>query len=71
MQTATDVSGGCGSAFSLQIVSPAFEGKKLIQRHRAINDVLKDEISQVHAFQIIKCHTPEQAAAAASAAPST
>jgi stress-induced morphogen len=37
---------------------------KLIQRHRAINAALKDEIAQIHALQISKCQTPEQAAAA-------
>lgn len=35
-------------------------GLKLIQRHRKINEVLKEEIAQIHALQIVKCQTPEQ-----------
>ena len=30
----TDTSGGCGGAFEAIIVSEAFEGKKLLARHR-------------------------------------
>jgi stress-induced morphogen len=38
-------------------------GLKLIQRHRKINEALKTEIAQIHALQICKCQTPDQAAA--------
>ncbi|KJE96908.1 hypothetical protein CAOG_010064 [Capsaspora owczarzaki ATCC 30864] len=31
-----DVSGGCGAKFEAVIVSPQFEGKKLLQRHRQV-----------------------------------
>jgi len=34
----------------VKIVSPAFEGKTLIQRHRLVNDALRDEIAKLHAF---------------------
>ena len=37
-------------------------GLKLIQRHRKVNEALKDEIAQIHALQIAKCQTPDQAA---------
>lgn len=33
----------------------------LIQRHRAINTALKEEIPQIHALQISKCDVPEEA----------
>ena len=33
-----DTSSGCGSAFDVQIVSKAFAGKTLIQRHRLVGD---------------------------------
>ena len=46
----------------MEVVSPAFEGMKLIQRHRAINEALKEEIASIHALQIAKCQTPAQAA---------
>jgi stress-induced morphogen len=41
------------------VVSTAFEGVKTIQRHRLINEVLKEEIKQIHAFSQ-KSYTPEQ-----------
>eukprot|EP01025_Chloroclados_australasicus_P016941 TRINITY_DN18640_c0_g1_i1.p1 TRINITY_DN18640_c0_g1~~TRINITY_DN18640_c0_g1_i1.p1 ORF type:complete len:233 (-),score=4.36 TRINITY_DN18640_c0_g1_i1:80-778(-) len=53
-----DTSGGCGASFSIEVVSREFAGKKLIQRHRAINAALKDEIAQIHALQIAKCDVP-------------
>lgn len=54
-----DTSGGCGQSFNAVIVSDAFAGKSLLQRHRLINELLKDEISQMHAFSQ-KCYTTEQ-----------
>lgn len=58
MQDVQDTSGGCGASFSVSVVSPKFEGMKLIARHRAINTALKEEISQIHALQIAKCDVP-------------
>ncbi|KAI9220718.1 bola protein [Blastocladiella britannica] len=54
-----DKSGGCGAAFEVVIVSSLFEGKPLLQRHRLVNDLLKQEISAMHAFSQ-KTYTPEQ-----------
>jgi len=54
-----DTSGGCGQSFDVVIVSPLFGGKGLLQRHRLVNDALKEEISQIHAFSQ-KVYTPEQ-----------
>ena len=37
--------------FKLKIVSSAFEGKKLIERHRMVNELLKEELdTSVHAL---------------------
>ncbi|KPI84364.1 hypothetical protein ABL78_6571 [Leptomonas seymouri] len=47
-----DASGGCGSFFNIDIVSPVFQGKPLIQQHRLVNSVLKDEISAIHGFTL-------------------
>ena len=44
------VSGGCGNSFEAVIISGEFEGKQILTRHRLVNSVLKDEISQIHAF---------------------
>jgi BolA-like protein 3 len=47
-----DASAGCGSFFNIDIVSPVFQGKSLIQQHRLVNTVLKDEISAIHGFTL-------------------
>jgi len=49
--------GGAGhqgeTHFTVKIVSPAFSGKSRVQRHRAINDLLTEEIAGgVHALAI-------------------
>nr|ADZ76328.1 BolA domain protein [Monascus ruber] len=54
-----DLSGGCGQAFQAVIVSPKFESKNLLARHRLVNSVLKSEIAATHAWTP-KCYTPEQ-----------
>ena len=36
--------------FEVVIVSPVFEGKRLLARHKLVNEALKEEISKVHAF---------------------
>ncbi|KAJ5621800.1 hypothetical protein N7528_005032 [Penicillium herquei] len=54
-----DLSGGCGQAFQAVIVSPQFESKNMLARHRLVNSVLKAEIAAIHAWTP-KCYTPEQ-----------
>lgn len=46
----SDVSGGCGQAYDVVIVSDAFSGLNTLKRHRMVNELLKDEIAQLHAF---------------------
>ncbi|KAE8745582.1 hypothetical protein FOCC_FOCC007693 [Frankliniella occidentalis] len=51
---------GSETHFKVVIVSPQFEGKPLIQRHRAVNEILADELkSGVHALSIV-AKTPDQ-----------
>ncbi len=39
--------------FKVTLVSDAFDGKRLIQRHRAVNEVLADELAgPVHALAL-------------------
>ena len=46
--------------FKVVIVSEAFEGKPLIDRHRAVNECLREELEQgVHALSI-DAKTPKQ-----------
>ncbi|KDQ54506.1 hypothetical protein JAAARDRAFT_38178 [Jaapia argillacea MUCL 33604] len=54
-----DTSNGCGENYAIIVVSEAFEGKNTLARHRYINDLLKDEIAQMHAFSQ-KTFTPKQ-----------
>lgn len=41
------------------VVSPKFEGKPLLQRHRLVNGALEEELKTIHAFSM-KTLTPEQ-----------
>ena len=45
-----DVSGGCGQAYDVVLVSDQFEGMPTLKRHRLVNERLKDEIAAMHAF---------------------
>lgn len=54
-----DMSGGCGQAFAVIIVSPLFQGKNKLMRHRLVNSSLKEEIASIHAFTQ-KGFTPEE-----------
>jgi len=53
-------SGGCGSAFSVFVVSPEFEGKKLLERQRLVMNKLQEEMKTIHALTFKKCITPQQ-----------
>lgn len=47
-----DMSGNCGTSFQIKIKSPDFNGKTMIAQHRMINDILKDELKDIHALQL-------------------
>jgi len=51
--------GGCGQMFQALIVSPQFEKKNSLARHRLVNSTLKAEIAAIHAWTP-KCFTPEE-----------
>ena len=55
-----DLTGG-GDHWQLFIVSPAFEGKGLVEQHRMVNDALKEEMGdqRIHALAL-KTYTPAQ-----------
>jgi stress-induced morphogen len=54
------VAPGSETHFKVLVVSPAFEGKSLIERHRAVNNALADELKGgVHALTI-RALTPAQ-----------
>ena len=47
------------SHFKVTMVSEAFSDKRLLQRHRAINKVLAEELQQIHALAL-HTYTPEE-----------
>ncbi|XP_070711003.1 bolA-like protein 2 [Pempheris klunzingeri] len=49
----------CAASFKVLVVSPQFEGKSLLQRHRMVNTCLAEELKEIHAFEQ-KTLTPEQ-----------
>ena len=55
----TDASDGCGAKFECIIVSSAFDGIPLLERHRIVNGILSEEMPSIHAFQM-KTWTPAQ-----------
>ena len=55
-----NVPAGSESHFKVQIVSQQFEDKMLIHRHRAVNQVLSEELAnQIHALSI-HAFTPQE-----------
>jgi len=44
--------GSAESHFHVVIVSDKFEGLSRLAKHRAVLDVLKDEVAQIHAFSL-------------------
>ncbi|HXG52333.1 MAG TPA: BolA family transcriptional regulator [candidate division Zixibacteria bacterium] len=55
-----DLTGG-GDHWQLLIVSPAFEGKGLLEQHRMVNEALRDPMQdqRIHALTL-KLFTPSQ-----------
>ena len=51
---------GDGQLFFATVVSPAFEGKRLIQRHQLVYGAMGDRMkAEVHALSI-KAYTPQE-----------
>lgn len=53
------MSDGCGAKFECVIVSPLFDGKAILERHRMVNDILSEEMKSIHAFSM-RTLTPDQ-----------
>jgi len=58
---------GCGTSFEVRVVSAAFAGKRLLERHKLVNAALADLMPDIHALSIKKAKTPEEEAAAGAA----
>lgn len=53
-----DVSGGCGAMFKIFVESPKFKGLSTVKQHRLVNDVLKEEIKEMHGLTIFTRPSP-------------
>lgn len=47
-----DISGGCGAMFAIEVESPKFVGVNRVKQHRMVNDILKEEIKDMHGLTI-------------------
>lgn len=54
-----DVSGGCGSMYRVEVVSPQFDGMNMVKQHRLVQSVLAAEIADMHGLTITTM-TPAQ-----------
>lgn len=54
-----DKSCGCGTAYDSVVVSPLFEGLKILARQRLVNKALGKRLEEIHAFSM-QCFTPAE-----------
>uniref|UniRef100_A0A1B6D398 BolA-like protein 3 n=1 Tax=Clastoptera arizonana TaxID=38151 RepID=A0A1B6D398_9HEMI len=47
-----DVSGGCGAMYEISVTAPEFKGLSIVKQHMLINEVLKQEIKEMHGLRI-------------------
>lgn len=52
----------CGASFEVRVVSPAFEGQRLLERHKAVNAALAPLLPAIHALSIKQAKTPAEVA---------
>jgi stress-induced morphogen len=54
-----DESANCGTKFRVVIVAQKFEGMKLLDRQRAVNEAIKEPMKRIHAFSM-RTWTPSE-----------
>ncbi|KAF9979039.1 hypothetical protein BGZ73_007141 [Actinomortierella ambigua] len=47
-----DISGGCGSMYQVEVVSPEFKSLTMVKQHRLVNEALKEEIKTMHGIRL-------------------
>ena len=47
-----DVSGGCGSMYSIDITSEKFRGLNMLKQQRVVNTALADMVKEWHGLQL-------------------
>ncbi|KAB0402375.1 hypothetical protein E2I00_019587, partial [Balaenoptera physalus] len=48
----TDISGGCGALYEIQIESEEFKEKRTVQQHQMVNQALKEVVKGMHGLWI-------------------
>ncbi|KAL3859789.1 hypothetical protein ACJMK2_009983 [Sinanodonta woodiana] len=48
----SDISGGCGAMYEVLVEAEEFRGKRTVLQHKMINEVLKEEIKEMHGLRI-------------------
>ncbi|CCK70665.1 Bol3p KNAG_0E04120 [Huiozyma naganishii CBS 8797] len=48
-----DVSGGCGSMYSIRVRSEKFNSLTTVKQHMLVNQILKERIPQWHGLQLV------------------
>lgn len=47
-----DISHGCGAMYEINVASVEFKGLSTVKQHRLINEVLKEQIKDMHGLRI-------------------
>lgn len=54
-----DTSGGCGTMFEIKIIAEEFQNKSIVQQHKVVTKILKEDIAQWHGFTLVTSASPE------------
>lgn len=54
-----DISGGCGTMFEIKIIAEDFKNKNIVQQHKVVTKILKEDIGQWHGFTLLTSAPPE------------
>ncbi|KAJ1872841.1 hypothetical protein LPJ55_002736 [Coemansia sp. RSA 990] len=58
--TVSDASGGCGSMYVVEIEAECFRGLTRVKQTKMVNNLLKEEIKDMHGMRVLCSVPPEQ-----------
>ncbi|KAJ2448936.1 hypothetical protein EV183_005170 [Coemansia sp. RSA 2336] len=58
--TVSDASGGCGSMYVVEIEAECFRGLSRVKQTKMVNNLLKEEIKDMHGMRVLCSVPPEQ-----------
>jgi BolA-like protein 3 len=47
-----DISGGCGAMYNIDVESPLFKGKSIVQQHQLVQQVLREDMKSIHGLNL-------------------